>query len=82
MMYSVRLDNNKNNNYHLNFGDLPQVGEWAKYGDAVYKVVSVGAYNNKNIPLPLVTVDHTEQKELEDENILRINGVEYNIISF
>lgn len=64
MMYSVRLDNNINDSYHLSFGDLPQVGEWAKYGDAVYKVVSVGAYNNRNIPLPLVTVDHTEQKEL------------------
>ena len=34
-MYSVRLDNNKNDNYHLNFGQLPQVGEWAQYGDAL-----------------------------------------------
>ena len=64
MMYSVRLDNNKNNNYCLNFGDLPQVGEWAKYGDALYKVVNVGAYNNKNIPMPLVTVDHTEREDI------------------
>lgn len=64
MMYSVRLDNNKNNNYHLNFGDLPQVGEWTKYDDALYKVMNVGAYSNKNIPLPLVTVDHRERKEL------------------
>nr|DAJ63443.1 MAG TPA: hypothetical protein [Caudoviricetes sp.] len=61
MMYSIRLDNN-NYNYCLNFGDLPQVGEWAKYGDALYRIVDVGAYNNKNIPLPLVTVDHNEQK--------------------
>jgi hypothetical protein len=61
MMYSIRLDNN-NNNYHLNFGDLPQVGEWAKYGDVLYRVVDVGAYNNINIPLPLVTVDHDERK--------------------
>jgi hypothetical protein len=60
-MYSIRLDNN-NYNYCLNFGDLPQVGEWAKYGDALYKVVDVGTYNNRNIPLPLVTVDHNEQK--------------------
>lgn len=43
--------------------DLPQVGEWAKYGDALYRVVSVGAYNNKNIPLPLVTVDHNKRKD-------------------
>lgn len=64
MMYSVRLDNNKKDSYCLNFGDLPQVGEWAKYGDALYRVVSIGAYNNKNIPLPLVTVDHNEQKGL------------------
>ena len=63
-MYSVRLDNNKNNNYHLNLGDLPQVGEWAKYGDALYKVIRVSAYGNKHIPLPLVTVDHRERKEL------------------
>ena len=61
MMYSVRLDNNKKNNYYLNFGDLPQV---AKYGDALYRVVSVGSYNNRNIPLPLVTVDHRERKEI------------------
>lgn len=64
MMYSVRLDNNKKNNYCQNFGDLPQVGEWAKYGDALYRIISVGAYNNKNIPLPLVTVDHNERKEI------------------
>lgn len=61
-MYSVKLDNN-NSSYHLNFGQLPQVGEWAQYGNAQYKVVEVGAYNNKNIPLPLVTVDHMQQKE-------------------
>lgn len=59
MMYSIRLDNN-NYNYCLNFGDLPQVGEWVKYGDALYRAIDVGAYNNKNIPLPLVTVDHRE----------------------
>lgn len=64
MMYSVRLNNNKNNNYHLNFGDLPQVGKWAKYGDALYKVVSVGAYKTRNIPMPLVTVDHRERKDI------------------
>ena len=64
MMYSVRLDNNKKDNYCLNFGDLPQVGEWTKYGDALYRVVNVGAYNNKNIPLPLVTVDHRERKDI------------------
>lgn len=64
MMYSIRF-NNDNYNYHLNFGDLPQVGEWAKYGDALYRVVNVGAYNNKHIPLPLVTVDHRERKEME-----------------
>ena len=64
MMYSIRLDSNKNNSYHLNFGKLPQVGEWAKYGDAVYKVVSVGAYDNKHIPLPLVTADHNERKDI------------------
>lgn len=64
MMDSIRLDNNKNDNYHLNFSELPQVGEWAKYGDALYKVIDVSAYNNKNIPLPLVTVDHTKRKEL------------------
>ena len=63
MMYSVRLDNNTNNNYHLNFGNLPQVGEWAKYGDALYRVVSVGAYSNRNIPIPLVTVDQNERKD-------------------
>ena len=64
MMYSVRLDNNKNNNYHLIFGDLPQVGEWAKYGDALYRVVSVDAYGNIYVPLPLVTVDHNERKDI------------------
>ena len=64
MMYSVRLDNNKNNNYHLNFGNLPQVGEWAKYGDAVYRVVSISAYNSINIAIPLVTVDHTKRKDI------------------
>lgn len=62
-MYSVRL-NDDNYNYHLNFGKLPQVGEQAKYGDALYKVVSVGTYNNRNIHLPLVTVDHTERKDM------------------
>ena len=61
---SVRLDNNKNNNYHLNFGDLPQVSEWAKYGDTLYRVVNVGAYKNRHIPMPLVTVDHTEREDI------------------
>lgn len=36
MMYSIKLDND-NYNYHLNFGKLPQVGEWAQYDDALYR---------------------------------------------
>lgn len=62
MMYSIRLDND-NYNYHLNFGKLPKVGEWAQYGNTLYKVVSVGAHSDMRITTPVITCDHRRRKE-------------------